>query len=96
VTEILTLPVTTLELPTTVRSMDEHKDGFRRVTLCRTAKRLCVLLLVFLALHTATANAAGPHRHFELEAGDASLMLNEFSRQSDLQVLFDFQHPQGV
>ncbi|MEA3180136.1 MAG: hypothetical protein QOI59_3659, partial [Gammaproteobacteria bacterium] len=76
--------------------MDEHKDGFRRVTLCRTAKRLCVLLLVFLALHTATANAAGPHRHFELEAGDASLMLNEFSRQSDLQVLFDFNILRGM
>jgi iron complex outermembrane recepter protein len=45
---------------------------------------------VSLTLHTAVANAAGPSRHFDLEAGDASLMLNEFSRQSDLQVLFDF------
>jgi iron complex outermembrane receptor protein len=35
-------------------------------------------------------------RHFELEAGDASLMLNEFSRQSDLQVLFDFNILRGM
>jgi iron complex outermembrane receptor protein len=38
----------------------------------------------------------GPHRHFDLEAGDASLMLNEFSRQSDLQVLFDFNILRGM
>jgi outer membrane receptor protein involved in Fe transport len=29
-------------------------------------------------------------RHFDLDAGDASPMLNEYSRQSDAQVLFDF------
>jgi outer membrane receptor protein involved in Fe transport len=51
---------------------------------------------VFLALHTATADAAGPYRHFDLEAGDASLMLNEFSRQSDMQVLFDFNILRGM
>ncbi len=76
--------------------MDEHKDGFRPVTLCRAAQRLCALLVVCLTLHTAAANAAGPHRHFDLEAGDASLMLNEFSRQSDLQVLFDFNILRGM
>jgi iron complex outermembrane receptor protein len=38
----------------------------------------------------------GPVKHFELEAGDASLMLNEFSRQSDLQVLFDFNILRGM
>src|SRR5882757_9637787 len=76
--------------------MDEHTDGSRRVTPCRAAGRSWAVLLVFLVLHTATANAAGPHRHFELEAGDASLMLNEFSRQSDLQVLFDFNILRGM
>jgi hypothetical protein len=32
----------------------------------------------------------------DLQAGDASLMLNEFSRQSDLQVLFDFNILTGM
>lgn len=76
--------------------MDEHKDGFRRVTPCRAAGRTCAVLVVLLALHTATADAAGPHKRFDLEAGDASLMLNEFSRQSDLQVLFDFNIVRGM
>src|ERR1700730_18678933 len=85
-----------LELPTTVRSMEEHKDGSRPVTLCRTAQRMCAVLVVCLGLHTVDADAAGPRRNFQLEAGDASLMLNEFSRQSDLQVLFDFNILRGM
>src|SRR5512142_2289777 len=76
--------------------MDEHKEGFRRVIPCRTTGRIRAILVVFLALHTATANATGGKRHFELEAGDASLMLNEFSRQSDMQVLFDFNILRGM
>src|SRR3954452_2592371 len=76
--------------------MDEHKDGFRRVIPCSTAGRIAAILVVFLALHTATANAAGSERHFELEAGDAPIMLNEFSRQSDMQVLFDFNILKGM
>jgi outer membrane receptor protein involved in Fe transport len=78
--------------------MEEHKDGYRPVTLCRTAQRLCAVLVVCLMLHTADADAdpAAPLRHFQLEAGDASLMLNEFSRQSDLQVLFDFNILRGM
>lgn len=88
--------VCSLGLPITVRSMDEHKDGSRRVAPYRAAGRRYAILVVFLALHTAAANATGPHRHFDLEAGDASLMLNEFSRQSDLQVLFDFNILRGM
>src|SRR3984893_418529 len=86
------------ELPTTVRSMEEHKDGFRLVTLCRTAQRLCAVLVVSLTLHTADADAgpAEPLRHFQLEAGDASVMLNEIRRKSDLQVLFDFNILRGM
>jgi iron complex outermembrane receptor protein len=78
--------------------MEEHKDGYRPVTLRRTAQRLCAVLVVCLMLHTADADAdpAAPPRHFQLEAGDASLMLNEFSRQSDLQVLFDFNILRGM
>jgi outer membrane receptor protein involved in Fe transport/urease accessory protein UreE len=38
----------------------------------------------------------GPLRRFDLEAGDASEQLNEFSRQSDLQVLFDFERLKGM
>src|SRR5580700_1206401 len=76
--------------------MGEHKDGFRLVTRCRAAQRMCALLVICLALHTASADAAGLRRHFELEAGDASVMLNEFSRQSDLQVLFDFNILRGM
>src|SRR5215470_17739284 len=73
--------------------MEEHKD---RVTPHRTAWRQSAVLVAFLTLHTATAFAAGPHRHFDLEAGDATLMLNEFSRQSDMQVLFDFNILRGM
>jgi iron complex outermembrane recepter protein len=76
----------------------EDKDEHRRAIPCRTAQWLCValLLLVCLSLHTADAQAAGSVRHYELEAGDASVMLNEFSRQSDLQVLFDFNILRGM
>jgi outer membrane receptor protein involved in Fe transport len=44
------------------------------------------------------AASAGPlaPRQFRIEDGDASLMLNEFSRQSDLQVLFDFNILRGM
>jgi iron complex outermembrane receptor protein len=76
--------------------MDEHKDGFRQLTSCWIAGRSCVVLLVILVLHTAVAQAAGLRQHFDLEAGDASLQLNEFSRQSDLQVLFDFNILRGM
>jgi iron complex outermembrane recepter protein len=79
------------------RQTDPEANGWPQlITLCRTAQRGCALLFVCLALHTAAANAAGPRRHFDLEAGDASLMLNEFSRQSDLQVLFDFNLLRGM
>lgn len=53
-------------------------------------------MVMSLALHAADAGAAGPRRHFQLEAGDASVMLNEFSRQADLQVLFDFNLIKGT
>ena len=55
------------------------------------------MLFFCLILHiTAAAGAPGPQRHFELEAGDASVRLNEFSQQSDLQVLFDYSAVKGL
>jgi iron complex outermembrane receptor protein len=54
------------------------------------------LLAVALNLLCPHAWAAANKRHFEVEAGDASLMLNEFSRQSDLQVLFDYNILRGM
>lgn len=53
-------------------------------------------LSLSLSLHLTDAAAAGPHRHFELQAGDATVTLNEFGRQSDLQVLFDFNVLKGL
>ncbi|MFL6604431.1 MAG: TonB-dependent receptor domain-containing protein [Steroidobacteraceae bacterium] len=55
------------------------------------------MLAICLIFHTADAGAdPAALRHFQLEAGDASVMLNEFSRQSDLQVLFDFNMLRGA
>jgi len=77
--------------------MEQHTDAYRLATLCRTAQRWCVVLAICLILHTADAGAdPAALRHFQLEAGDASVMLNEFSRQSDLQVLFDFNILRGM
>jgi iron complex outermembrane receptor protein len=77
--------------------MEQHTDAYRLATLCRTAQRWCAVLAICLILHTADAGAdPAALRHFELEAGDASVMLNEFSRQSDLQVLFDFNILRGM
>jgi iron complex outermembrane receptor protein len=77
--------------------MEQHTDAYRLATLCRTAQRWCAVLAICLILHTADADADPTGlRHFQLEAGDASVMLNEFSRQSDLQVLFDFNILRGM
>ncbi|HET9391226.1 MAG TPA: TonB-dependent receptor [Steroidobacteraceae bacterium] len=54
------------------------------------------LLALTLLLRSADLVAAEPLRHFELPAGDAAAMLNEFSRQSELQVLFDFNLLRGL
>jgi len=35
-------------------------------------------------------------RHYNLAAGDARIQLNEFSRQADVQVLYDFAKLQGL
>src|SRR5206468_911154 len=59
-----------LELPTTVRSMEEPKDESRQSVSCRVAQWCYLLFMVVcLTLHTVDAGAAGPRRHFDLDAG---------------------------
>jgi outer membrane receptor protein involved in Fe transport len=76
--------------------MDEHKEGFRRAVRWRLAARCWAVMVLVLALETAGAGPPAGLRHFELAAGDAALMLNEFSRQSGLQVMFDFNMQRGM
>lgn len=81
--------------------MNEDKDTSRPAAPWRSAPRLSAVLVFSLALHcvhaqTVYAQPPAPLRHFELAAGDASVMLNEFSRQSDLQVGFDFNIVRGI
>lgn len=55
----------------------------------RFASTLAALVAGLLALYFPLG-ALAINSHFHIEAGDASLALNEFSRQSNLQVLFDY------
>ena len=51
---------------------------------------------MILSLAARGASPADARHHFDLRAGDAAEMLNEFSRQSNLQVLFDFNLLRGI
>jgi iron complex outermembrane receptor protein len=59
----------------------------------------CLLLLQIVALLLCLARAqiglGSPPTDFHLDAGDATLTLNEFSRQAGLQLLFDFSVVRG-
>jgi iron complex outermembrane receptor protein len=55
---------------------------------------LCWLIAVAL-LVSLPARAASKVHTFHIEAGDATLTLNEFSRQSSLQLLFDYNIVRG-
>lgn len=55
---------------------------------------VCGLLLLGLLL-SFPARAASRLQAFHIEAGDATLTLNEFSRQSGLQLLFDYNVVRG-
>ncbi len=73
--------------------MEEHRADSR---LNRpSARRIGLLCCLLLSLSWAR-NAQAETKHFELEAGDARLNLNEFSRQADLQLLFDFRQLKGM
>jgi hypothetical protein len=50
---------------------------------------LIAALLAVLAIAWATRTHSAP-THFHIESGNACLTLNEFSRQSSVQILFDF------
>ena len=70
-----------------------------RLLLC--ARGALVTSLVFLssvllaALASQPALAASKLRTFHIDAGDAAQTLNEFSRQSNLQLLFDYNVVRG-
>src|SRR6266581_1885383 len=55
---------------------------------------LCGLIALVL-LVSYPARGAPKLQTFHIEAGDATLTLNEFSRQSSLQLLFDYNIVQG-
>jgi len=55
---------------------------------------LCGLLALML-LVSLPARATSKAQTFHIEAGDATLTLNEFSRQSSLQLLFDYNIVRG-
>src|SRR5712672_2705578 len=52
-------------------------------------------LLALALLVSLPARAASKVHTFHIEAGDATLTLNEFSRQSSLQLLFDYNIVRG-
>jgi outer membrane receptor protein involved in Fe transport len=76
--------------------MESDQDGSDQASLQREVRCWCLILVLVLGFGAVHAIAAGPRRNFQIEAGDASVMLNEFSRQSDLQVLFDFNVLMGM
>ena len=76
--------------------MQEGKDAVARPAICRGALGWAAVVALSFWLPAADADAAGSHRLFDLPAGDASVTLNEFSRQADVQVLFDFNVVKGL
>src|SRR5579872_123678 len=83
---------------TTVGVMEDVGDELASLRqFCRTApRRLLALLILALALCSRAAIADPPGRkHFDVPASDAAISLNEFSKQSALQVLFDFNLVKG-
>jgi iron complex outermembrane receptor protein len=71
---------------------DARKKALHRPILI-VARWLLIGLLCSVALPLFAADPLGEYttpRELNIEAGNASLQLNEFSRQSNIQVLFDF------
>src|SRR5689334_15136956 len=61
----------------------------------RSVRRAGLLAASLLSLAWLPSALAEP-RHFDLPAGDAPVTLNEFSRQADLQVLYDYPKFKGM
>jgi iron complex outermembrane recepter protein len=70
--------------------MEEDKAASSFDQYCRFAPTLSVLL----GLAWANCACAVP-KHFDLPAGDARTTLNQFSQQSDIQLLFDYTQLKG-
>ncbi len=77
--------------------MEEDKDSLPPPTgVSRAAVWIAALSVLLLPALASIALASGPHRRYDLPAGEAATTLNEFGHQSDLQVLFDFNSLKGV
>src|ERR1700733_8031675 len=76
--------------------MEERREGSWTAKFRRRVRDTCAIQVACLLLHTAHAQEVTSLRHFDVQAGDAAVTLNEFSRQSDLQVLFDFNILAGM
>src|SRR5690349_2631444 len=74
-----------MELDKAGLGLDEH----------RNVRRAGLLAASLLSLAWLSVALAEP-RHFDLPAGDARVMLNEFSHQADLQVLYDYPKLAGM
>src|SRR5690349_13525907 len=57
--------------------------------------RLCVFCFAVALFAGAPAFATPKLQTFHIDAGDATFTLNEFSRQSTLQLLFDYNIVRG-
>ena len=68
-------------------------DAAKRLYSCLLHAIAALLLGIFLARPAAASNA--PVLEFHIASGDATLTLNEFSRQANLQLLFDFNIVRG-
>ncbi len=66
--------------------MDDHRVIAARHWLLRI---VAGLLAAFLAVSTAAAGPEASHSQFSIAAGDATVTLNKFSQQANLQLLFD-------
>jgi iron complex outermembrane recepter protein len=60
----------------------------------RNARRVGLAFAALVSLTWAHGACASP-KHFDLPAGDARVMLNRFSEQSEIQLLFDFTQLTG-
>ncbi len=65
------------------------------IRLCALTMKRTVLLTALLAMATSASLAAAQKRQFEVAAGSAAQTLNEFSRQANLQLLFDADAVRG-
>jgi iron complex outermembrane recepter protein len=77
--------------------MDSRWNG-RHVDITPHSIRLAAiaaLLLIALLGHSRTAAASPEAVEFHIASGEATLTLNEFSRQTGLQLLFDFNLVKG-